>query len=72
VLSKSETRLVEHHLRVTLYRYGGEALDALQASLAAYLGHLKRASCRRLVAAIWARAMRGSMATSNWIEGPCV
>ena len=33
----------------------------MQASLASYLGHLKRASCRRLVAAIWAR--------HAWLDG---
>ena len=54
-LSKSEARLVLRNPRATLYRFDAEALDALQASLASYLGHLKRASCRRLVAAIWAR-----------------
>ena len=41
--------------RATVYRLDAEAPDALQASLASYLGHLKQASCRRLVAAIWAR-----------------
>ena len=54
-LSKSEARLVLRNPRATLYRFDAEALDALQARLASYLGHLKRASCRRLVAAIWAR-----------------
>lgn len=54
-LCRSERGLVIRHPRATLYRFDALLLDALQASLASYLGHLKRASCRRLVAAIWAR-----------------
>jgi hypothetical protein len=60
-LSKSEKRLLVRWQRAALYRFDGEALDALQASLASYLGHLKRASSRRLVAATWAR--------HAWLDG---
>jgi len=46
--------LVGQHAQATEYRFDAQALDALQTSLASYLGHLRRASCRRLVAAICA------------------
>lgn len=51
-LRRSERALVGRHAQATEYRFDAPALDALQASLASYLGHLRRASCRRLVAAI--------------------
>jgi hypothetical protein len=60
-LARSERLLVGRHARATEYRFDAPALDALQASLASYLGHLRRASCRRLVAAI-----RGA---NPWLAG---
>ena len=54
-LSCSRGVLVGQHAQATEYRFDPQALDALQASLASYLGHLRRASCqRRLVAALCA------------------
>jgi hypothetical protein len=53
-LGRSERVLVGQHAQATEYRFDAQALDALQASLASYLGHLRRASCHRLVAAICA------------------
>ena len=53
-LARSERELVHRHAVATEYRFDAEALNALQASLASYLGHLRRAACRRLVMAIWA------------------
>ena len=49
---RSELALVGRHAHATEYRFDAPALDALQASLASYVGHLRRASCRRLVAAV--------------------
>lgn len=46
--------LVCGHAQVTEYRFDAQALGALQASLASYPGHLRRASCRRLLAAVCA------------------
>lgn len=51
-LARSEQVLVAQHAQATEHRFDAQALDALQASLASYLGHLRRASCRRLVASI--------------------
>ena len=53
-LARSERVLVRQRTDATAYRFDAGELDALQASLASYLGHLKRASCNRLVASIWA------------------
>jgi len=53
-LGRSQRVLVGQHAQATEYRFDAQALDALQASLASYLGHLRRASCHRLVAAICA------------------
>ena len=52
-LARSHRALVGQHAQATVYCFDLQALDALQASLASDLGHLRRASCRRLVAAIW-------------------
>jgi RNA-directed DNA polymerase len=60
-LARSERALAARHAQATEYRFDAPALDALQASLASYLGHLRRASCRRLVAAI--------CAANPWLEG---
>ena len=54
-LSKGEERLVVCHPCATRYRFEAQVVDALQASLASYLGHLKRAACRRQVTALRAR-----------------
>ena len=54
-LSNIEESLVLRHPRATLVRFDAQVVDALQASLASYLGHLKRAACRRLVTALRAR-----------------
>lgn len=51
-LARSQRVLVGQHALATEYRFDAQALDALQASLASYLGHLRRASCRRLLVAI--------------------
>lgn len=51
-LARSERALVSRHAQATEYRFDAAELDALQASMASYLGHLRRASCRRLVAAV--------------------
>jgi RNA-directed DNA polymerase len=61
VLARSERLLVGQHAQATEYRFDAQALDSLQASLASYLGHLRRASCQRLVAAI--------CAANPWLEG---
>ncbi|WP_353213397.1 RNA-directed DNA polymerase [Rhodovarius sp.] len=53
-LARSERALVRSHPLATEYRFDAQALDALQASLASYLGHLRKASCRRLLAAVCA------------------
>ncbi|MEI7465012.1 MAG: RNA-directed DNA polymerase [Burkholderiales bacterium] len=52
VLARNRRLLVVDHAQTTEYRFDAQALDALRASLASYLGHLRRASCRRLVRAI--------------------
>ncbi len=61
VLARNRRLLVVDHAQTTEYRFDAQALDALQASLASYLGHLRRASCRRLVAAV--------CAANPWLEG---
>ena len=60
-LAHSQRVLVGPHAQATEYRFDAPALDALQASVASYLGHLRRASCRRLVAAI--------CEANPWLEG---
>ncbi|MBC7379605.1 MAG: group II intron reverse transcriptase domain-containing protein [Burkholderiaceae bacterium] len=54
-LQRSERALVTQHAQCVEYRFDDELLGQLQASLASYLGHLRRAACARLVASIWAR-----------------
>lgn len=53
-LQQSQCVLVHQHDACTEYRFEPETLDLLQARLASYLGHLRRAACHRLVASIWA------------------
>ena len=54
VLERARRALVFAHAQATEYRFEPQVLDALQAGLASYLGHLRRAACKRLVARIWA------------------
>ena len=54
-LSNIAESLVLRIPRATRYRFEAEVVDALQASLASYLGHLKRAACRRQVTVLRAR-----------------
>jgi len=60
-LRRSERALVGRHAQATEYRFDAPVLDALQASVASYLGHLRRAACRRLVAAV--------CDANSWLEG---
>ena len=53
-LARIARSLVCRRAQATEYRFKFEELDALQASLASYLGHFRRAACWRLVDAIWA------------------
>ncbi len=53
-LAQSQRALVFPHPTCTEYRMDRVALNVLQARLASYLGHLRRAACRRLVASMWA------------------
>lgn len=48
-LQQSQAALVHPHATCTEYRFELETLDLLQAQLASYLGHLRRAACHRLV-----------------------
>lgn len=52
-LRRFEEALVGQHDHLTTWRFDAEQLDALQATLASYLGHLRRAACRRLVDSLW-------------------
>lgn len=51
---RSERALVTRHAQSIEYRFDGALINTLQASLAPYLGHFRRAACGRLVARIWA------------------
>lgn len=53
-LRRHQGILVAAHPQATAYRFDGPTLNSLQASLASYLGHFRRAACGRLVASIWA------------------
>ncbi len=51
-LARARRELVATAPNVTAFRFDADALRALRARLASYLGHFRPASCRKLVAAI--------------------
>ena len=52
-LRRFESRLVENSTSLTTYRFDDDALQALQASLASYLGHVRHAASYRLIVGIF-------------------
>ncbi len=52
-LRRYKTELVDERDTLTTWRFEPERLDALQATLASYLGHLRPAACSRLVDSLW-------------------
>ena len=52
-LARFERALVDTSAGMIEYRFDAEMLNALQASLASYLGHFKPAATYRLEAALW-------------------
>ena len=52
-LARAERVLVQERDGLTTWRFDCATLDALQATLASYLGHFRRAASRRLLAGLW-------------------
>lgn len=52
-LAQSQRALVHAHENGTEYRFEAHAVDLLQARLASYLGHFRRASHQKLFHSIW-------------------
>lgn len=52
-LARAERSLVNERNGLTTWRFDRASLDALQATLASYLGHFRWAAHRRLLAALW-------------------
>lgn len=52
-LGRFKRELVDERDTMTAWRFDAERLDALQATLASYLGHLRYAACRRLLDDLW-------------------
>lgn len=52
-LDRFRRELVHERDTLTAWRFDAERLDALQATLASYLGHLRYAACQRLLDDLW-------------------
>jgi len=52
-LGRFRRELVHERDTLTTWRFDAERLDKLQATLAAYLGHLRFAACQRLLDELW-------------------
>lgn len=52
-LDRFRRALVDERETLTVWRFDPERLDALQATLASYLGHLRYAACKRLLDELW-------------------